>query len=201
LKTSAEKQSKTVDAIAIPSQTVGPYFQILLTGRWAVSKIARPNAKGERVKLVCTVFDGQGERVPDAMIELWQANADGKYNHPSDKQKKPIDPGFLGFGRLGTNDEGICVFETIKPGRVPGKGKALQAPHLEVSVLARGLLKRLATRIYFADDAANDEDPVLALVPRARRSTLIAQQIADEPGAWRLDIHLSGKNETVFFDV
>jgi protocatechuate 3,4-dioxygenase, alpha subunit len=201
LKTSAEKQSKTVDLIPIPSQTVGPYFQILLTGPWAVSRIAGPNAKGERVKLVCTVFDGERKRVPDATIEIWQANADGKYNHPSDKQKKPIDPDFLGFGRLGTNDEGICVFETIKPGRVPGRGKTLQAPHLEVSVLARGLLKRLATRIYFADDAANDEDPVLALVPRARRSTLMAQQIADEPGAWRLDIHLSGKNETVFFGV
>jgi protocatechuate 3,4-dioxygenase, alpha subunit len=201
LKTSAKKQSKRADLTPIPSQTVGPYFQIGLTGPWAISRIAGPNAKGERVKLVCTVLDGEGKPVPDAMIEIWQANADGKYNHPSDKQKKPIDPDFLGFGRLGTNDEGICLFETIKPGRVPGKADGLQAPHLEVSVLARGLLKRLATRIYFAGDAANDEDLVLGLVPRGRRGTLMAQPIADEPGAWRIDIHLSGKKETVFFDV
>jgi protocatechuate 3,4-dioxygenase, alpha subunit len=201
LKRSAKKKSGKTDLTPIPSQTVGPYFQIGLTGPWAISQIAGPNAKGERVKLVCTVFDGEGKPVPDGIIEIWQANADGKYNHPSDKQRKPIDPDFPGFGRQGTNDEGICSFETIKPGRVPGGTDRLQAPHLEVSVLARGLLKRLATRIYFAGDAANEEDPVLALVPRGRRVTLMAQPIADEPGAWRHDIHLSGKKETVFFDV
>jgi protocatechuate 3,4-dioxygenase, alpha subunit len=202
LKTSARKApGKRPDLTPIPSQTVGPYFQIGLTGPRVLSQIAGPSVKGERVKLTCTVFDGEGKPVPDAMIEIWQANADGKYNHPGDRQKKPIDPHFLGFGRVGTNDDGMCVFETIRPGRVPGRGEVLQAPHLEISVLARGLLKRLATRIYFAGDPANEEDPVLALVPSSRRATLMAHPITGEPGGWRQDIHLSGKKETVFFDV
>ena len=108
---------------------------------------------------------------------------------------------FIGHGRLGTDDRGACAFETIRPGRVPGPNGTLQAPHLEVSIFARGLLKRLATRIYFAGDAANGEDPILALVPKDRRGTLMAQPVAGEPGAWRIELHLSGENETVFFDV
>jgi protocatechuate 3,4-dioxygenase, alpha subunit len=187
--------------VPIPSQTVGPYFQIGLTGsRWQ-GKIAGPNTRGERVKLTCTVFDGAGTPLSDALVEIWQANADGKYNHPADKQLKAIDPAFIGFGRQATNEDGVCEFETIKPGRVPGRGKTLQAPHLEVSVLARGLLKRLATRIYFGGDPANDECPVLALVPKARRVTLMAQRLSGEAGAWRFDVHLQGAKETVFFDV
>ena len=184
-----------------PSQTVGPYFQIGMSGAREIPQIAAPGVRGERVKLVCAIFDRDGAALDDAMIEIWQANADGKYNHPADRQNKPVDPVFLGLGRVLSNSEGICVFETIKPGRVPGRGNALQAPHLEVSVLARGVLKRLATRIYFAGDPANNEDPVLALVPKARRSTLMAQPLESESGAWRFDVHLSGSRETVFFDV
>lgn len=184
-----------------PSQTVGPYFQIGMSGAREIPRIAGPGARGERVKLVCTIFDGAGSRLDDAMIEIWQANAGGRYNHPADTQSKPLDRAFVGFGRVTSNSEGICVFETIKPGRVPGPGKALQAPHLEVSVFARGVLKRLATRVYFAGDPANDHDPVLALVPKTRRHTLMAQPIQGEPGAWRFDVHISGSRETVFFDV
>jgi protocatechuate 3,4-dioxygenase, alpha subunit len=198
LKTGAKEKA---DLVPIPSQTVGPYFQIGMSGSRAIPQIAGPAVRGERVKLVCTVFDGAGSTLDDAMIEIWQANADGKYDHPADRQAKPVDPAFRGLGRLSSNSEGICVFETIKPGRVPTNTKSLQAPHLEVSVFARGVLKRLATRIYFAGDPANGEDPVLALVPKARRNTLMAQPMSEEPGAWHFDVHLSGPRETVFFDV
>jgi protocatechuate 3,4-dioxygenase, alpha subunit len=198
LKTSAKKKE---DLVPIPSQTVGPYFQIGMSGKRSIPQIAGPTVRGERLKVVCTVFDGAGSTLDDAMIEIWQANAEGKYNHPADRQAMPVDPVFRGFGRLSSNSEGICVFETIKPGRVPANAKSLQAPHLEVSVFARGVLKRLATRIYFAGDPANDEDQILGLVPKARRNTLMAQPISEEPGAWRFDVHLSGPRETVFFDV
>jgi protocatechuate 3,4-dioxygenase alpha subunit len=135
------------------------------------------------------------------MIELWQANAAGKYNHPEDPQPTAADPDCSGFGRLGTDRDGVCVFETIKPGRVPGNDGALQAPHLNVSVFARGVLKRLATRIYFAGDPANVEDPVLALVPAERRATLMARPDPSHPTDWGMDVHLSGECETVFFDI
>lgn len=190
-----------MDLVPIPSQTVGPFFHIGLTDRGSVACLAGLGAKGERVRLICRVFDGDDAAVPDAMIELWQANADGKYNHPEDTQEKPIDPAFLGFGRLPTAEDGSCVFETIKPGRVPSWNKTLQAPHLNISIFARGLLKRLATRIYFLDDAANQEDPILALVPWERRDTLLAHPDPEQPGVWRFDIHLCGEQETVFFDV
>ncbi|MGA8870714.1 MAG: protocatechuate 3,4-dioxygenase subunit alpha [Candidatus Acidiferrales bacterium] len=190
-----------IDLIPTPWQTVGPYFAISLTGGHSVEHIAGPNTKGERVKLMCAMFDGEGQGVDEALIEIWQANADGKYNHPDDPQDKPVDPDFLGFGRQATDENGVCVFETIKPGHVPGPDGTMQAPHLVVSVLARGILRRLPTRIYFAGDPANEKDPVLALVPKERRETLMAQPVAGQPGAWRFDIHLSGENETVFFDV
>lgn len=194
-------KSRRPALVPFPSQTVGPYFQIGLSRPEPTSQIAPPGVPGERLKLVCSVFDGQGWPVNDALIEIWQANANGKYHHPDDKQKKPVDPAFLGFGRMATNNEGICIFETIKPGRVPGPGKNSQAPHLVVSVFARGVLKRMATRIYFAGDPANGEDFVLGRVPEARRNTLMAQPVPGEAGTWRFDVHLSGKQETVFFDV
>ncbi|HTX16332.1 MAG TPA: protocatechuate 3,4-dioxygenase subunit alpha [Candidatus Baltobacteraceae bacterium] len=190
-----------IDLTPTPWQTVGPYFAISLAGGHSVERIASPNARGERVKLMCSVFDGEGQGVEEGLIEIWQANADGRYNHPDDPQDKPVDPDFLGFGRQATDENGVCVFDTIRPGRVPGPNGAMQAPHLAVSVLARGILRRLPTRIYFAGDPANDRDPVLALVPKERRETLMAQPVAGQPGAWRFDIHLSGENETVFFDV
>ena len=135
------------------------------------------------------------------MIELWQANAAGKYNHPDDPQSTAADPDCSGFGRLGTDRDGICVFETIKPGRVPGNEGTLQAPHLNVSLFARGVLKRLATRIYFDGDPANPEDPILALVPPERRNSLMARPDPSHPTDWRIDVRLSGECETVFFDI
>jgi len=184
-----------------PWCTVGPYFSVTVTDANCVRAIALANTKGERLKLLCSVFDRDGKCVPDTLIEIWQANADGKYNHPDDRQAKSIDASFRGFGRQVTGLDGMCEFETIKPGRVPGPHGALQAPHLEVGVFTRGVLKHLATRIYFSGDAANCECPVLALVPKARRATLMAQPVAGQPGTWRHEIHLSGRKETVFFDV
>ncbi len=183
------------------SQTVGPYFHLGLTDPRSVGCIAGPGAKGERVTLVCTVLDGDGVPVPDAMLEIWQANANGKYHHPEDTQQKALDPACEGFGRMGSDEAGMMRFETIRPGRVPGPGNRLQAPHLNVSIFARGLLKRLPSRIYFAGDPANEEDPVLALVPKERRETLMAQPDPSESGHWNFAIHLQGENETVFFDV
>jgi protocatechuate 3,4-dioxygenase alpha subunit len=147
------------------------------------------------------VLDGDGAPVSDAMIELWQANTQGKYNHPDDAQPKAADPQCSGFGRLGTDRDGVCVFETIKPGRVPGNDAAVQAPHLNVSLFARGVLKRLATRLYFEGDPANSEDPILALVPPERRATLMARPDPSHPTDWRMDVRLSGECETVFFDI
>jgi protocatechuate 3,4-dioxygenase, alpha subunit len=188
--------------VPTPSQTVGPFFHFCLTTKdCSVSQMAGPQVKGERVSLVCRVIDGDGAMVNDAIVEIWQADSAGKYNHPDDSQQKAVDPMFLGFGRMPTSPEGSCEFGTIRPGRVPGTGAHLQAPHLNVAVFARGMLKQLYTRIYFAGDPANEEDSVLALVPVLRRGTLLAHPKAARPGAWRFDIHLQGEQETVFFDV
>ncbi|MBV9574119.1 MAG: protocatechuate 3,4-dioxygenase subunit alpha [Acidobacteriales bacterium] len=183
-----------------PSQTVGPFFNFCLTaGKNCVSTIAGPEAKGERVHLTCRVFDGDGLPLDDAMIEIWQADAAGKYKHPDDPRAGTADPACSGFGRMGTRRDGSCEFETIKPGRVPGPHNSLQAPHLNLAVFGRGLLKQLYTRVYFFGDAGNQEDPVLNLVPKNRRETLMALLSSD--GRWRFDIHLQGETETVFFDV
>ena len=191
-----------MDLVPTPSQTVGPFFHFCLTtDKCCVQRIASSETTGERVLLTIHVLDGEGEAVGDAMIEIWQANAEGKYNHPDDTQPKSIDPSFLGFGRMGTTENGTCDFETIKPGRVPGPGNVLQAPHLNVAVFARGMLKQLYTRIYFGDDLANQDDPFLMLVPPERRETLMARPDPIRPGAWQFDLRLQGDNETVFFDV
>ena len=188
--------------IPTPSQTVGPFFAFGLTGdKDSVRCVAGPGAKGERVLLVCRVLDGDEAPLPDAMIEIWQADADGKYNHPGDPQHKTTDSACTGFGRMGTGEDGLCEFETIKPGRVSGLGGMLQAPHLNVALFARGLLKQLYTRAYFANDLANREDPVLALVPENRRETLMAQLDGERRNCWKFNIHLQGQRETVFFDV
>jgi protocatechuate 3,4-dioxygenase alpha subunit len=188
--------------IPTPSQTVGPFFAFGLTeGSGRVRCIAGPDAKGACVLLVGRVLDGDDAPVPDAMIEIWQADADGKYNHPDDPQHGTADPACTGFGRMGTDEDGLCEFETIKPGRVSGPGGTLQAPHLNVALFARGLLKQLYTRVYFANDPANEEDPVLALVPENRRETLTARLDGNRRNCWKFDIHLQGQRETVFFDV
>lgn len=189
-----------MSSIPTASQTVGPYFHLELTEHGSLGQMAGEGARGQRIRLHCRVLDGDGVPVPDAMIELWQANAEGKYDHQEDTQAKQVDPAFHGFGRLPTRDDGTCTFDTIKPGRVPGMEGRLQAPHVNVSVFARGLLKQLTTRIYFAGDPANDEDMVLALVPQERRHTLMAQLDGADP-SWRFEIRLCGDNETVFFNV
>jgi protocatechuate 3,4-dioxygenase, alpha subunit len=185
-----------------PSQTVGPFFAIgLMTEKCSVRSIAGPGAKGERVLLKCRVFDGEGFGIPDSMLEIWQADGEGRYNHPDDPEEKSCDPEWRGFGRLGTCEDGSCEFETIKPGRVPGPNGVLQAPHLNLAVFARGMLKQFYTRIYFAGDPANAEDRVLGLVPEERRETLMAQRDSAKVGVWHFEVRMQGEGETVFFDV
>ena len=184
------------------SQTVGPFFNFALTTNASLGILAREGARGERVRLAFRVVDGDGAPTPgDSLIELWQADAGGCYAHALDAREGERDPNFYGFGRLETDASGECVFETVKPGPVPdGSGRA-QAPHINVVVLARGLLKHLFTRVYFAGEAANAHDPVLALVPEDRRATLLARPVAGQANAWTFVIRLQGEAETVFFDV
>jgi protocatechuate 3,4-dioxygenase alpha subunit len=182
--------------ITTPSQTVGPFFSIGLEPL-TVTKLAEPNVPGEHVVIRGRVLDGDRSPVPDALIEIWQANAHGKYAHSEDSQKTSIQSGFLGHGRVPTNDNGEFEFATIKPGAVPGPNGKMQAPHLVVSIFMRGLLKQLVTRIYFPDEAANADDLVLNLVEPVRRTTLIAHKAGDH---LHWDVVLQGTDETVFFD-
>jgi protocatechuate 3,4-dioxygenase, alpha subunit len=178
-------------------QTVGPYLHIGL--EWLTTRdIAGRGIKGERFTVAGQLIDGNGVGVGDGLIEIWQANAVGKYAHPEDPQSKPLERGWRGFGRVPTDAKGAFRFSTIKPGRVPGPDGKLQAPHLVVAVFMRGLLKHLATRIYFPDEPANNEDPILKLVPVARRATLVARRSGKNALEW--NVILQGKNETVFFD-
>lgn len=185
---------------SLPSQTVGPFFHLGLTANIPLGTLAKREAKGEHIRLRFRLLDGDGAPVPDGMIELWQADASGKYDHPADTQERSPDPALCGFGRLATDSTGACTFETVRPGRVAVGNTGCQAAHINVSVFARGLLARLCTRVYFEGDPALDEDPILRLVPADRRHTLIAKRGAD-PGEWTFDIHLQGAQETVFFDV
>jgi len=193
-----------------PSQTVGPYFAYGLTPeiyrfpyRSAVTHQPLQRAtEGLRIRIEGRVLDGNGEPIPDALVEIWQANAHGRYNHPADqRQDNRLDPDFKGFARTGTgvDPEQRFVVDTVKPGAI-GDG---QAPHLNVILFMRGLLTHLYTRIYFSDEEqANAADPVLGQVPSDRRATLIAQRDEGPGGViYRIDIHMQGPNETVFFDV
>ena len=183
-----------------PSQTVGPFFHFL-TRNADLGCIARADAKGERIRLHLRLLDGDGLPVPDGMLEIWQADASGKYEHPEDSQEQMPDPMFCGFGRMATDQSGSCMFETVHPGPVPDRHGGVQAPHLNISVFARGLLNRLCTRIYFEGDSALQADPVLALVPEDRRHTLLALRDTNRPGGWNFTIHLQGGDETIFFDI
>lgn len=189
-----------MDSVPTASQTVGPFFQIeLTTDEHCVRCIAGPKEKGERAWITFRVLDGDGVPVDDAMLEIWQADSNGKYNHPDDPQPGMPDQDWIGFGRLATGEDGSCVLETIKPGCV--RHNSTQAPHLTVAVFARGMLKQLYTRVYFAGDAETDRDPILSLVPAERRDTLMAKPDSARPGHWRFDVRLQGEQETVFFDV
>lgn len=180
------------------SQTVGPFFSI---GLKPVNQddVAGPGVAGERITISGRVIDGDGKPVPDALIEVWQANSLGKYPHPDDTQQKPLELGFKGFGRVQTDDNGAFHFTTIKPGQVPGPDGKLQAPHIAVHVFMRGLLIHLVTRIYFPDEPGNSSDYVLNLVEPARRATLIARKSA-QATQLEWNIVMQGAEETVFFD-
>ncbi len=182
-----------------PSQTIGPFLAIQIP--YAGEERLVPENDPDAIHLRGTIYDGEGAVVDDALIEIWQANRAGRYAHPEDQRDElPVEEGFTGFGRCATDVEGRFEFITVKPGRVPGPNGRLQAPHLDVSVFARGLLKRLVTRIYFPDEAdANAEDPVLyAIEDPEERETLLA---IPEEGGLRFDIHLQGDGETAFFVV
>ena len=181
------------------SQTVGPFFSIGFA--WlTTTEIAPPNVSGARVTVEGRIVDGDGKAVTDAVVEIWQADAQGKYAHPEDQQNQPVAKRFRGFGRIPTGGRGEFRFATIKPGGVPGPGATTQAPHLVVSIFMRGLLKRLVSRIYFPDEPANATDPVLALVPDDRRATLIAKQAGADASTLTWNVILQGADETVFFD-
>lgn len=206
-----------------PSQTVGPFFHYGLPWKGGADLVgpsdmgARPELfpadhyvlatsgvtgtpQGEVIEIAGLVTDGNGDPIVDAMIEIWQANAAGRYRSIDDPREDiAIDPHFTGFGRGSTDESGIYRFRTILPGRVPGPGNSLQAAHIAVSVMGRGLIKRLATRLYFEGGQGNDVDPVLTLVPQDRRDTLIARKRED--GVWWFDIAVQGDKETVFFDL
>ncbi len=190
-----------------PSQTVGPFFAFGLTAEQygypfnaiAGSEVADPTVAGEHIEIVGRVIDGAGEAINDAMIEIWQADSEGRYAHPSDPRGS--NQLFRGFGRCGTGTlpENRFLFHTVKPASVDAE----QAPHINVVVFMRGMLTHAYTRLYFSDEAdANAHDPVLKSVPEERRATLIAER--EETGAtpvYRFDIHMQGDDETVFFDV
>ncbi|MBV8754841.1 MAG: protocatechuate 3,4-dioxygenase subunit alpha [Hyphomicrobiales bacterium] len=190
-----------------PSQTVGPYFHYGLTphdydlGEVFANNLVTPDASGERIRIEGRVIDGDGQGISDSLVEIWQADSAGRYAHAADRRALP-NASFKGFGRCDTDKDGGYSFETVKPGPVPGPNGGAQAPHIGVIVLSRGMLRHVYTRIYFSDEAKNDADPILALVPAERRATLIAKR-ADRNGqaVYTFDIRLQGDGETVFFDI
>ena len=199
---------------ATTSQTVGPYFQIGLA-RFYVDDLTGPGVSGEVIEITGRVFDGDGQPVPDGVIEIWQADAEGQYTHSeflhelenvqtSDMhttqhpRAQREESAFRGFGRVPTEADGSFRFKTIKPGRAPAPDGTLQAPHIAVSLFTRGLLRRLVTRIYFPDEPSNAEDFALKLIEEGRRHTLIAKKVRDGRLEW--NVVLQGAEETVFFD-
>jgi protocatechuate 3,4-dioxygenase alpha subunit len=189
-----------------PSATVGPFFLFgLVPSTYGGSDIitndlVTPDASGERIRIEGRVTDGDGAPVPDALLEIWQADAAGRYAHPADKRALP-NAAFKGFGRSPTDGEGRFWFTTVKPGAVPGPNGQMQAPHIAVNLFSRGILTHMVTRIYFSDEAANASDPVLALVPAERRSTLVAKhEVRGTSPTYRFDIRMQGQDETVFFE-
>jgi protocatechuate 3,4-dioxygenase alpha subunit len=184
--------------IATSSQTVGPFFHFGLADDATLGTVARSDTKGTHIRLHVRVLDGDGLPVADALIEIWQADADGNYVRPADPSSVAT-PAFTGFGRLPTAADGGCVFDTILPGRVADDDGAFQAPHINVCLFARGLLRQVYTRIYFDGSDGLETDRILSLVPEERRSSLLARP--GVAGEWHFEIRLQGEGETVFFDL
>jgi protocatechuate 3,4-dioxygenase alpha subunit len=199
-----------------PSQTVGPYFAYGLVpkGRchwdpngsysWKETvgdNLITPDATGQKIRIEGRITDGDGLPINDAMIEIWQADSQGRYSHARGELPRP-NAKFTGFGRSATDKDGNFSFDTVKPGAVPGPNGKSQAPHVVFCVFSRGMLRQIYTRLYFSDEESNATDAILALVPADRRGTLIAHKEArsDAP-VYRFDIRVQGDNETVFFDI
>jgi protocatechuate 3,4-dioxygenase, alpha subunit len=188
--------------IATSSQTVGPFFHFGLTANENLGLIASPDTPGEHIQLRVRVLDGAGDPVPDAVIELYQADAEGRYPDSAEPRLSAVARSavFSGFGRLPTGADGWCQFRTIRPGPLRMNGIE-QASHVNVCLLARGLLRQIYTRIYFKDDPSLAADPILAMVPDERRSTLLAEPSPGDPSLWEFVIRMQGHDETVFFDL
>lgn len=184
------------------SQTVGPFFHYGLMTKDDFNILVTDQARGQRILIMGQVIDGEGNLVPDAMIEIWQADAGGYFNHPADPNQAKADTGFRGFGRADTKDGGVYTFKTVKPGSVAFDGEQDQAPHINVRIFSRGMLTHAYTRLYFSDEEeANRTDPILNLVDLERRPTLIAQlQDNEDLPTYCLNIVLQGDGETVFLD-
>ena len=179
-----------------PSQTVGPFFHDSLpypTGRW-VTGPTRPGA----FTLHGHVYDGRGDPLPDALVEVWQADEQGAFREKPGIYDEPAPDGFRGFGRSATDADGHWSFTTVKPAGVPTADGRPQAPHVAMSVFARGMLRRVVTRVYFEDESANAADPLLTSLEATRAATLVAAR--DDDG-FRIDVRLQGQDETVFLDV
>ncbi len=199
-----------------PSQTVGPFFAYGLAPHnrcdWKPNPnydwkdtigadLVTPDATGTRIRIEGCVLDGDGAPINDAMIEIWQADAQGRYASPRDSRAR-TNALFKGFGRSATDKQGVYSFDTVKPGSVPGPDGKPQAPHIVFCIYSRGMLRQVYTRLYFADEAANGADPILALVPADRRGTLVAhKQAGSGQPVYRFDIRMQGDSETVFFDI
>jgi len=180
--------------VATSSQTVGPFFHVGPGGTDVLGRMAQPTVPGDHITLRVRVLDGEAAAVPDALVELWQADSEGRYPPASLPDGTP--PAFSGFGRLGTDVDGWCAFATVRPGVVAGTE---QAPHVNVCLMARGLQRHLYTRLYFDGDPRLDTDPLLSLVEAGRRATLLARQASQT--VWEMVIRLQGDGETVFFDL
>lgn len=198
-----------------PSQTVGPFFAYGLTpkgrcdwdpnGSYAwkntvESNLVTPDASGTRIRIEGIVYDGDNLPINDCMIEIWQADSQGRYASP--RAGAASNTQFKGFGRSATDKAGVFAFDTIKPGQVAGPGGKPQAPHIVVCIFSRGMIRQVYTRLYFDDEPANASDPILSMVPADRRGTLIAhKQAGTDPALYRFDVRVQGGDETVFFDI
>ena len=186
-------------AALTPFSTVGPFFKLLVRERpEGTDSLVSAATRGERITITGRLIAGDGQSVDDGLVEIWQADADGRHHHPEDPEQHLADPAFSGFGRAATARGGSFTFQTIKPGCVPGPDGRPQAPHVLVGVMARGVMSRYWTRLYFEGEPLNEADAILRLVPADRRHTLIARRLAD--ATYEFNVVLQGADETVFFD-